>query len=45
MAHEIEERAAGRQRSKHTFEVRAALEEGLAALEDEEEADSGCWVG
>jgi hypothetical protein len=31
---------AGRQRSKDRFGVRVALEEGLAALEDEEEADS-----
>jgi hypothetical protein len=35
-AHELEERAAGRQRSKERFKVRAALEEGLAALEDED---------
>jgi hypothetical protein len=38
-AHEIEERAAGRHRSKKRFEIRAALEEGLAALEDDDDDD------
>jgi DNA segregation ATPase FtsK/SpoIIIE-like protein len=39
-AHELEERAAGRQRSKDRYEVRAALEEGLAALEDEDDDEN-----
>jgi hypothetical protein len=39
-AREIEERAAGRQRSKDRFEVKAALEEGLAALEEEDDGEN-----
>jgi hypothetical protein len=38
--HEIEERVAGRQRSKDRFEFNAALKEGPAALEDEDDANS-----